>query len=275
MEALLKLQFAEPLPVAMARAKKTAEDLPIHDALKQAGHMLPAGIRSLVQADNSTVADAQQQALTGASSSLSSGTGLGDLHTSAVFDKAMAFMNEQFKIAREKFDIKLFECGFFKLEKEGLLYETQDILDEIAQDISLAEATIEKCNGEIAALSLLLSNKRDELSYHLYVCHLIRTELEKEKAIIEEDLRVIDLIKDTTLEECKDVVKKPFLIQACVTSEGMTDFQTTSDALESHVSQLKTTESQKAYQLMLFEVYGGMGSALPGKLNVGAMADME
>merc|ERR1719424_1343485 len=185
MEALLKLQFAEPLPVAMARAKKTAEDLPIHDALKQAGHMLPAGIRSLVQADNSTVADAQQQALTGASSSLSSGTGLGDLHTSAVFDKAMAFMNEQFKIAREKFDIKLFECGFFKLEKEGLLYDTQDILDEIAQDISLAEATIEKANGEIFELTQLIAKKRAELRAHLYQCFLVRSSLEKEKAIIE------------------------------------------------------------------------------------------
>merc|ERR1719160_39721 len=105
----------------------------------------------------------------------SGSAGGGSLQDSKVFDKAMAFLNEQFKMAREKMDIKLFECGFFKLEKEGLLYETQDRLDEIAQDISLAEATIEKCQGEIAELTQIVAKKRLELKAHLYYCMVVRT----------------------------------------------------------------------------------------------------
>merc|ERR1719198_1156443 len=97
----------------------------------------------------------------------------GGLHNSAVFDKAMAFLNEQFKMAREKMDIKLFECGFFKLEKEGLLYEVQDRLDEIAQGISLAEATIEKCQGEIAHLRQIIFVKQEHLKDHLHTCLII------------------------------------------------------------------------------------------------------
>merc|ERR1719440_1044640 len=193
---------------------------------------------------------------------------MGSLQDSKVFDKAMAFMNTQVKIVREKMDIKLFECGFFKLEKEGLLYETQDILDEIAQDISLAEATIEKCQGEIAELNLELSKKRAELSEHLAWCAKIRAELEAEKAIIEEDLRVINLIKDTTVEECKDKVKPPFLIQACVSADGTTDFETTDQKLQEHAGKLETVSAQKAFQLMLFQAYGGLGAALPGKVDL-------
>merc|ERR1719424_1299105 len=49
MESLLKLQFAEPLPVVLARAKKTAKALPLHEAMKQVGHMLPSEVQSLVQ----------------------------------------------------------------------------------------------------------------------------------------------------------------------------------------------------------------------------------
>merc|ERR1719272_2212965 len=95
-------------------------------------------------------------------SGVNSHGGLGDLADSKVFDKAMAFLNQQLKNVREKMDIKLFECGFFKLEKEGLLYETQDILDEIAMDMGLAEAVIEKCSGEIAFLNGEIDTKLAE-----------------------------------------------------------------------------------------------------------------
>merc|ERR1719375_2769554 len=167
--------------------------------------------------------------------------GSGGIQDSKVFGKAMAFLNEEFKAAREKMDIKLFECGFFKLEKEGLLYETQDTLDQIAQDISLQEATIEKCNGEIEQLMIKLTDIRLELKEHLAICAQIRKQLEAEKAIIEEDLRVINLILEVTVEECKDKVKPPFLIQACVGSEGNTVFQTDDERIQSKVASLKTT----------------------------------
>merc|ERR1719498_418762 len=168
--------------------------MPLHDAMVSVGHKLSSDVHKLVDEPKApspsvTAQSESVQSKAFVSSHGSSSLGLGSLQVSAVFDKAMAFMNLQIKTAREKMDIKLFECGFFKLEKEGLLYETQDILDEIAQDISLAEATIEHCQGEIAELSLELSKKREELAEHLAWCAKIRAGLEKEKAIIEEDLR--------------------------------------------------------------------------------------
>merc|ERR1719375_930936 len=178
--------------------------------------------------------------------------GSGGIQDSKVFAKAMAFLNEEFKKAREKMDMKLFECGFFKLEKEGLLYEVQDRLDEIAQDISLCEATIEKCHGEIEQLINIIAKKQAELKAHLYYCMIVRTQLEKEKAIIEEDLRVIKLIREVTMEECKDKVKIPFLIQACSSEDGKTFFDTTNEKIQASASKLKTTEAQKGFQRMLF-----------------------
>merc|ERR1719326_1145258 len=67
----------------------------------------------------------------------------------SVFDRAMGFINNEIKIVREELDLKLLECGFFKIQKETLLYETQDKLDEIAMDIGLAEAVINACQAEI------------------------------------------------------------------------------------------------------------------------------
>jgi len=266
-QALLSKTFAEPLPVVMNRVKKTVAAMPLREAVTRVGHKLSSDVHAFIEQPNSTQAP-QSQVSVKSHDSASATVGLGSLHQPGVFDKAMAFMNEQIKIAREKMDIKLFECGFFKLEKEGLLYETQDILDEIAQDISLAEATIEKCQGEIAELNLELSKKREELSEHLAWCAKIRAGLEAEKAVIEEDLRVIDLIRDTTVEECKDKVKPPFLIQACVSADGTTDFETTNQGLQDSASKLQSVSAQKAFQLMLFQAYGGLGAALPGKVDL-------
>merc|ERR1719171_3410195 len=178
MKMLLNLKFAEPLPVVMARAKKTAASLSMHAALEHVAQPLSSEVHAFIQLHNTTA----QHALT--SSQGGGSAGLGSLQESAVFAKAMGFMNTELKAAQEKMDVKLFECGFFKLEKEGLLYETQDVLDEIAQDISLAEATIEKCQGEIGELSSELATKREELREHLYWCGQVRAVLEKEKSII-------------------------------------------------------------------------------------------
>merc|ERR1719421_1973993 len=182
----------------------------------------------------------------------------------------MAFLNEQFKTAREKMDIKLFECGFFKLEKEGLLYETQDRLDEIAQGISLAESTIEKCQGEIARLEKIIAVKRAELRHHLHVCATIRAELEKEKALLEEEVRVIDLIIDTTKKECG--MKTLFMIQACV-ENGETTFDFSSNKLKSLSSSLQTESAKKDLQRIMFEAYGGFEAVLPGHLSMSSFIE--
>merc|ERR1719316_206291 len=248
------------------RAQKNAKKMPIKDAVHQLGNRLTPEVHALIQRNSTSMQPASQAIVNS-----NSGTSMGGWQDSKVFGKAMAFLNEEFKAAREKMDIKLFECGFFKLEKEGLLYETQDTLDQIAQDISLQEATIEKCNGEIEQLNLSLAKVREELRIHLFNCATIRKELEYEKSIIEEDLRVINLILEVTMEECKDQVKPPFLIQACVSEKGSTVFQTDNEKINSKVAQLKTSTAQMAFQQMMFQVYGGTSAELPGQLSVSGL----
>merc|ERR1719272_779030 len=210
-------------------------------------------------------------------SGVNSHGGLGDLADSKVFDKAMAFLNQQLKNVREKMDIKLFECGFFKLEKEGLLYETQDILDEIAMDMGLAEAVIEKCNGEIAFLNGEIETKLGELTVHLRHCRKIREQLEKEKTVIEMDLEVINLIEDTSLQECKmgkyammqmaADTEAMLAIHACVGANGKTHFETGSDLLQKQAGKLQLQSSQQAFQKALFMTYGE-DNPVPGKLDL-------
>merc|ERR1719191_2390816 len=252
-QSLLGLAFSEPLHVVIARAKDNAKNMSIDQALQHMKTVTPEVKSLLSETKGKTAfmkepvapqAAPQQQAAVSVDNNYAVTThaGLGDLHSSAVFDKAMAFLNEQFKTAREKMDIKLFECGFFKLEKEGLLYETQDRLDEIAQGISLAEATIEKCQGEIARLERIIAVKSAELKEHLHQCALIRAELEHEKSLIEEEIRVIDLIIDTTKTECG---MKFFLIQACAEENGQTTFEFGSKKMQQLASKLHTESAKK------------------------------
>jgi len=262
MASLLKLQFSEPLPVVLARAQKTAEAMPLSQAVESVGHKLSPEVHSLVQQPAALVGGAN----TADKASSSASAGLGDLHNSAVFDKAMAFLNDEFKTSREKMDVKLFECGFFKLEKEKMLYEVQDLLDSIAEGISNAEAIIEECNGKIAKLNGEVIMLSDELWDHEHECMIARMDLEAQKSMIEEDLRVIEMIIDTTLKECTPTAM--LLVQACVGATGMTSFQLNSADLMKKISALKTPEAQKAVQTVLYEVFVSTKAQLPGALDL-------
>merc|ERR1719321_1352404 len=105
--------------------------------MHMSGHKMPHDVQSLLQGRN-----------TSARSLVGSQSTRGGLSDDSTFGKAMAFINGEYITVREKLDLKLLECGFFKLIKEKLLYETQDKLDEIAMDMGLAEATMESCQGE-------------------------------------------------------------------------------------------------------------------------------
>jgi hypothetical protein len=97
---------------------------------------------------------------------------------SATLDKAMAFINGEIISVREELDLKLFECGFYKVEKEGLLYQTQDLLDELAMDISLADATVENAKKEIEQFNRDIEMKQAEIDENTATCDKIREELE-------------------------------------------------------------------------------------------------
>merc|ERR1719262_1417969 len=145
----------------------------------------------------------------------------------------MAFLNNEYMIVREKLDLKLLECGFFKLIKEKMLYEVQDKLDEIAMDMGLCEATMESCMGEIQKQSDIIKKLETELAEVTRECKIIHDELAAAKALVEEDLRVINLILNVTREECVKMGVKVsaasaslLTVHACLGHDGKTYFET-------------------------------------------------
>merc|ERR1719454_910480 len=128
-----------------------------------------------------------------------------------VFNKAMAFINNEYKIVREELDLKLLECGFFKLQKESLLFETQDALDSIAMDMGLAEATMNACQAEIQKQNDIIEVKSLELYKLTTWCQAVHDQLAAIKSAAEEDLRVINLIIETAKKECAAPASSGFL----------------------------------------------------------------
>merc|ERR1719421_1885504 len=235
-EAILELQFAEPLPTIVARAQKAAKTMPVSEALQTAGHKMSTEVLFLLQGrkENQTAKRHSFKSLV-KSRAATSGVvgGLGGLSDDSTFGKAMAFINSEYMTVREKLDLKLLECGFFKLIKEKLLYETQDKLDEIAMDMGLAEATMESCQGEIQKQQDIIYQLTVELNELTRQCKITHDELAAAKALVEEDLRVINLILNVTREECVKMGVKVsaasaaslLTVHACLGHDGKTYFE--------------------------------------------------
>merc|ERR1719253_2342018 len=182
-ESLLALQFSEPLPKVLARAQKSAKIMPVSEAMEKAGHKMPQDISSLLQERAVEPASSLRSLVkTQSDTEVRHSGGLSDDST---FGKAMAFINAEYMTEREKMDIKLLECGFFKLVKEKLLYETQDKLDELAMDMGLAEATMEACNGEIQKQQDVIVQLLKELAEVTRLCKATHDKLAAEKALVE------------------------------------------------------------------------------------------
>merc|ERR1719310_2722224 len=269
-QSLLALQFAEPLPNYMKRAQKASKTMPVDEALKTVGHKMTGEIKGLLQG-GATV-----------KSGLRSNVAQPGFASPSVFDKAMAFINNEYKIVREELDLKLLECGFFKLQNEGLLFETQDKLDELAMDMGLAEATMNACQAEIAKQQDIIEDLSAELYKVTTQCKIIHDELAAIKAMAEEDLRVINLILEVAKEECAKMAAEwkaagpanGFIqVHACLGADGTTHFEAP-DFLQEQASKFKQTSSQQAFQRVLFELYG-FDSALSGKLNLAALDDFD
>merc|ERR1719313_2780262 len=176
-------------------------------------------VRALLQEGRNTTQQSKLRALKSDSGGTLSSN-------SAVFDKAMAFINNEYKIVREELDLKLLECGFFKLQKEGLLFETQDKLDELAMDMGLAEATMNACQAEIRKQSDFIEVKLAELHKLTTWCKIVHDELFTIKAAAEEDLRVINLILSVAKEECAKQAANSFLeVHACLGADDTTHFK--------------------------------------------------
>jgi len=265
--ALLKKEWAEPLPVVLKRAEKASKSMHVSEALQVVGHKMSPEITGLLQGRNMTQ-EANPVALKGTQSS-------SDMSKPSVFDRAMAFMNNEIKIVRAELDLKLLECGFFKIQKEALLFQTQDNLDEIAMDIGLAEAVINSCEAEIAKQMLFVEERTAVLRKLEKECQDTHNVLADIKAAAEEDLRVVNLILDTAREECDNMKAAGFLqVQACLNNKGRTTFQVDNSFIQEQIGKLKQTSSKQAMQSTLFALFG-MESPLPGKLDLKAFGDVD
>jgi hypothetical protein len=282
MEAILALQFAEPLPQVVARAKKAAKITHVSEAMQAAGHKMPPNVQALLQSSTALTASLRSSTNAHHKGQMVGYRGLGaTAFDDSTFGKAMAFINGEYMTVREKLDLKLLECGFFKLVKEKLLYETQDKLDELAMDMGLAEATMESCQGEIQKQQDVIYKLGVELDELTRQCKITHDELAAAKALVEEDLRVINLILNVTREECIKMGVKVsaasaslLTVHACLGQDGKTYFEAGSSFIQDQASKLKMVSSQQAFQRALFELYG-LDSSLPGKVNLKLLDEFD
>jgi len=181
----------------------------------------------------------------------------------------------EIEVVRQELDLKLLECGFYKIKKEALLFETQDKLDEIAMDLGLAEAIIQACQAEIRKQEDFIEERTAVLHKIEKECKDTHDALAEVKESAEEDLRVVNLILDVAKEECDKQKAAGFLqVQACLNNDGRTFFKTSNAFVQDQVGKFKKTSSQQAFQRALFELFG-MEQPLPGKLEISAFNDVD
>merc|ERR1719183_1412523 len=133
----------------------------------------------------------------------------------------MNFLNDEFADVREKMDIKLFECGFFKVEKESALDMVQADIDKLAEEIGMLEKDIEYAKLMIMTQQRELERLQTELREHLASCQETREALVAEKKLIEEDLSIANIILDIADKECKTKTMM-MEVKTCTTTEGTT-----------------------------------------------------
>jgi hypothetical protein len=177
-------------------------------------------------------------------------------------EKAMNFLNGEFKDIRKKMDVKLFECGFFKVEKVKELNLVVDDIARLAEKITLLEGKISNYQAEIIAEQRNLDKLEMELGEYLENCQETREALLEEERLIKDDRDVAQLIIDVARKECG--LTKLLGIKACVSADGTTEFTTENDDLQSAITKLKTPAAQAAMQRVLYESSGLEDEELPG-----------
>lgn len=255
---LLQLKFAEPLQVVVSRAKGDAKAMALDEAFGIVGKRLHPEAQALFQEStthkevllHSTVKEHI------ADNSLHASNGRDRVLTSSTpkpAERAISFINKEFKQVQEVMDLKLLECGSFKIQKENDLYEVQDELDTIAIDLGLANAIVSKNLGVKEETLLELSNLQAELHTVKSECSLARSELEKSRSLLESDLAIVDRVISETKKTCQTALLQ---IHACVGPDAKTFFRIGSDLIQKQADQLKSSTAQQAFQQAMFAAYG-------------------
>merc|ERR1719223_2399746 len=104
--------------------------------------------------------------------------------------------------------------------------------------------------GEIQEQTDILKGLEAELAELTRVCKITHDELAAAKALVEEDLNVINLILNVTREECVKMGVKVsaasaslLTVHACLGQDGNTYFQTGSSLIQNQAGKWKTVSS--------------------------------
>jgi len=248
-----KLSFNEALE---RFSTKVPED--IMETLKPKAAMLQSGFMAAPPstANSSTEIVSSQAQVEGAPipSPFGKGTKL---------EKAMRFLNKEFQEIREQMDVKLFECGFYKVEKEGALDLIQADIERLAEEIGMLEKDIAYAKLMIEAEQRELERLQGELKDHLASCEETREALIEERDMVQSDLDVATIILDVADKECQ---KATMLIEikSCAGEDGRATFTTSNAAMQSAIDKLRTPEAKAAAERMLFEASQLDADDVPG-----------
>jgi len=203
--------------------------------------------------------------------------------------KAVRFLNAEYKEVYEKLDVLLFQCGMYKVEKEGLVEDINKDIADLASQCGSYVSAIQHSQMIIDQQNVLLAQLNEDLEAHLRSCAKQISIVQAQIDIVADDLKVVKTIIAAGEEACK----KTFLLQeageadltvkACAGADGKVEFVTENTVLSEALSQLKTKEAKEAAKRMLFEVMdissddpalSGLGE-LPEGLEYSAEAEVK
>merc|ERR1719408_890290 len=138
----------------------------------------------------------------------------------------MRFLNKELQQYREELDVKLFECGFFKVEKEGALDLIQADIVRLAEEIGMLEKDIAQAKLNIESQQRELERLQGELKDHLASCEETREALIAERNLVQSDLDVATIILDVADKECQKAGTTFLEIQSCAGDNGRATFRT-------------------------------------------------
>jgi len=182
-------------------------------------------------------------------------------------EKAMRFLNAEYKEVYEKLDVELFNCGMYKVEKEGLVGDINKDIADLATTCGQYVAMIQESQMNIDEQNAILAELNEQLDAHLLSCAKQIAIIKAQIAIVEDDLKVVKTIIEAGEEACKGALllqkgstqeavdRANFELKGCRTGEnGKLEMVTESVMINRALAQLKTEKAKDTARRILWEV---------------------
>merc|ERR1719163_1197585 len=204
--AKLKESSFDSLSDIQMRAQKNSKTMSLETALEKVGVRLTGEMKGLMkehgvvkqdagflQTGNGNQEEAQTDTDLDAAPTLGPGTPI---------EKAIRFLNAEYKEVYEKLDILLFNCGMYKVEKEGLVADINKDIAALATACGEYVAAIQHSQAMIDQQTVLLAQLNADLDAHLKSCAQQLAVIDAQIAIVAEDLRIVKIIISAGEEAC-------------------------------------------------------------------------